>query len=424
MCVPRVEPSVGVDRQPKVSADGFMGFLGIVRFLTQIPRSLPEIPNLKPVAQAGLATQPTNGPSTFDMTCSDEDGAWTLEDSLESACLVDIADQKCSVFEQEPLHAHAVQYASQDIQVVVDSGSDASCLPLSWAGIGLEGGPDPHSYTDAQGDAIKGSQTRTAVLQIGDVKFKERWLLSSVTQPLLSVGKFMKQGWNIIHDSQRVPHLTSPDGQVKVPMHYQHNSLRATGTICNVSTCPDSAPAVRALEVRDPWLSLQDKFEQVGPGIYARRDFSASLIDCSVALHHLGVQFRTTVRQDSTGWNVSELNQDVSLLEQHEAEFEPSRLHQLITIGSCERVDVNSLFGRVPPPTLSTTSGASTTAIAAGVGDLDEDMCIPDLEHEDALNEEQLPPEPEEREEALPQQGYLVIDGIELHEGCKHGNYY
>ena len=287
------------------------------------------------------------------MTYSDDDGAWTVDDSLESACMVDIADQQSSVFEQQPLHVHAVQYASQDIQVVVDSRSDASCLPLSWAVIGLEGGPDPNSYEDAQGDAIKGSPTRTAVLQIGEVKFKERWLLSSVTQPLFSVGKLMKQGWNIIHDNQRVPHLTSPDGQVRVLMRYQRNSLHATCTICNVTTCPDSsAPAVRALEVRDPWLSLQDKFEQVCPGVYARRDFSASLIDCSVALHRLGVQFRTTVRQDSTGWNVFELNQDVSLLEQHEAEFEPSRLRQLITIGSCGHVDVISLFGRVSPANL------------------------------------------------------------------------
>ena len=117
------------------------------------------------------------------------------------------------------------------------------------------------------------------MLQIGETKFKERWLLASVTQPLFSVGKLLKQGWNIIHDSQLVPHLTSPDGQVRVPMHYQHNSLHATGTICN--------------------------------GVCARRDFSASLIDCSVALHHLGVQFRTTIRQDSAGWNVFELNQDV-----------------------------------------------------------------------------------------------------------------
>ena len=407
------EPSVGVFRQHRVCAEEFMGFLGIVRSLTQIPHSLPEILNLKP------APDDLHSPATFDMSYSDNDGIWTVDDSLESACAVNVADQQRSVFEQESLRVHAVQFASQDIQVVVDSGSDASCLPLSWAGVGLEGGKDPNSYRDAQGDAIKGSQTRTAVLQIGETKFKERWLLSSVTQPLFSVGKLLKQGWNIIHDSQLVPHLTSPDGQVRVPMHYQHNSLHATGTICNVTTCTDSPPAVRALEVRDPWLSLKDAFEEVGPGVYARRDFSASLIECSVALQHLGVQFRTTIRQDSTGWNVFELNQDLTLLEQHEAEFEPSRLHQVITIGSCERVDVNSLFGKVPPPTLSTTSEATTTAVAAGVGDEpDEDMYVPDFEHEDILNDEQLPPEPEEQDEALPQQGHLVVDGIELHEHC------
>ena len=407
------KPSLGVDRQPRVSADGFIGFLGIVRSLTQTPHSLPEIPNLKPVADD------LQSPSAFGMSHSDNDGIWTVDDSLESACCVDIADRQYNVFEQEPLCVHAVQWdASQDIQVVVDSGSDASCLPLSWAGVGFEGGQDPNSYKDAQGDPIKGSQTRMAVLQIGEVRFKERWLLSSVTQPLFSVGKLMKQGWDIIHDDQRVPHLTSPDGQVRVPMHYQHNSLHATGTICNVSACPDTEPAVRALEVSGPWLRLKDEFEEVSPGIYARRDFSSCLIDCSVALRHLGVQFRTTIKQDSTGWNVFELNQDVSLLEHHEAEFEPSRLHQLITIGSCARIDVNSLFGKVPPPILSTSSEATTTAVAAGVGDPDEDMYIPDFEHGDALNEDQLPPEPEEQDEGLPQQGHLVIDGVELHERC------
>ena len=84
-----------------------------------------------------------------------------------------------------------------------------------------------------------------AVLQIGDVRFKERWLLSSVTvmtQPLFSVGKLMKQGWDIIHDDQRVPHLTSPDGQVRVPMCYQRNSLRATGVLCNISACRETTP--------------------------------------------------------------------------------------------------------------------------------------------------------------------------------------
>ena len=93
------ESSVGVDRQPKDSANGFMGFLGIVRSLTQTPHSLPEIPNLKPIASE------LHGPSTFDMTYSDDDGAWTVDESLESACMVDIADQRCSVFEQKPLRS-------------------------------------------------------------------------------------------------------------------------------------------------------------------------------------------------------------------------------------------------------------------------------------------------------------------------------
>ena len=172
---------------------------------------------------------------------------------------------------------NAVQWNDDcDVQVVVDSGSDASCLPVSWASVGCAGGKDPNTFKDAQGNPITGSQTRMAVLKIGDVSFKERWLLSSVTQPLFSVGKLMKQEWNIVHDHDRVPHLTSPDGQVRLPLYYQRNSLRASGVICNVVACFDTLPeqAVRALEVTDPWLKLSDQFhESVGaqPGHYFPR---------------------------------------------------------------------------------------------------------------------------------------------------------
>ena len=137
--------------------------------------------------------------------------------------------------------------SGQDIQVVVDSGSDASCLPLSWASVGTASDASNDSFRDAQGHPIQGSAMRTATLQIGDVCFRERWLVSSVTQPLFSVGKLLRQGWNIIHDEGLVPHLTSPDGSVRVPLYYKHKSLHATGTICSVSA--DSGPSVRALEV-------------------------------------------------------------------------------------------------------------------------------------------------------------------------------
>ena len=54
-----------------------------------------------------------------------------------------------------------------DVQVVVDSGSDASCLLMSWSSVGYAGGDNPNTFKDAKGNPIMGSQTRMAVLQIG-----------------------------------------------------------------------------------------------------------------------------------------------------------------------------------------------------------------------------------------------------------------
>ena len=184
-------------------------FLDVVRSLHRIPGYEPPLPNLVPVA----VEVPMPHVPHFDMSYSDEDTAWTF-------CDVD-----------DCLKVHAVQWdadatpCGQDIQVVVDSGSDASCLPLSWASVGTAADASDDSFRDAQGHPIHGSEMRTATLQIGDVCFKERWLVSSVTQPLFSVGKLLRQGWNIIHDDDIVPHLTNPNGSVRVPLYYKHNSL-------------------------------------------------------------------------------------------------------------------------------------------------------------------------------------------------------
>ena len=128
---------------------------------------------------------------------------------------------KCLLAVQRGTHQ---EQEAVDIEVVVDSGSDASCLPMSWASIGRHGGADSQWYRDAQGHRISGRETRTATIEIGGVKFREQWLLSSVTQPLFCIGKLMrKSGWDIIHDDGRVPHLTSPDGAVRVPLFYKNH---------------------------------------------------------------------------------------------------------------------------------------------------------------------------------------------------------
>ncbi|CAE7469650.1 unnamed protein product, partial [Symbiodinium sp. CCMP2456] len=207
---------------------------------------------------------------------------------------------------------------------------------MTWAGIGEPGGKASLMYRDAQGRPIAGRQTTTATIEIAGVKFREQWLLSSVSQPLFCVGKLMRNnGWDIVHDGDKVPHLTSPDGAVRVPLFYKNYSLHARGFIRGLFEQPDTTElSVRALDVTGPWLELSGEFQEVAPLVYARRDNTDCFLDCGVALAHLGVRYRTTVRQDSLGWNVVEFNQDVTLLEQPEAEFQPRRIHQTITIGS------------------------------------------------------------------------------------------
>ena len=115
-------------------------------------------------------------------------------ESIEALSPADLPDDhdwamhppKCLLAVQRGTHQ---EQEAVDIEVVVDSGSDASCLPMSWASIGRHGGADSQWYRDAQGHRISGRETRTATIEIGGVKFREQWLLSSVTQPLFCIGK-------------------------------------------------------------------------------------------------------------------------------------------------------------------------------------------------------------------------------------------
>ena len=295
------------------------------------------------------------------MCATDSDGNWTVAPATSTPdarlCMPQHLSSNPATFFVRTVQSTTGQgKGCRDIEIVVDSGSDSSCLPLSWGDVGIECANSQENFRDAQGHRITGSKTRMAVLQIGEVQFKERWLLSSVSRPLFSVGKLTKQGWNIIHDEHGVPHLTSPDASLRVPMHYCHNSLHTTGMISSLTACDDREPSVMALEVSGPWLALGDQFQEVTSGVYARRDMSDCLLDCTVPLTHLGVQFRTTLRQESTGWDVFELNTPLSSLES-EAAFVPSRIHHIITIGSCNKVKIDELFGRVPPARRERASG-------------------------------------------------------------------
>ncbi|CAE7322877.1 GIP [Symbiodinium sp. KB8] len=377
------------------AAQGLLGFRDLVKVLGLNPHGYPKLPNLQPVPAA----------EHYNIASTDDDDQWTtclddavdlcsaasepsaylpdsalpdLEEAIESLNAAPAARDLCAVrrgHNSGEASPGVLPHEAVDIEVVVDSGADASCLSMSWAQIGKSGGADKQWYRDAQGNRIAGRETRTATIEIGGVKFREQWLLSTVTQPLFCVGKLMKKnGWDIVHDTDKIPHLTSPDGNVRVPMFYKNYSLRAKGFI-------------RGLSV--PHLSL-------------------------------GVRYRTTLVSDGTAWNVVELNQDLSLLDQPEAEFEPKELRQVITIVSCDKVDIDVLFNqRAPSPAGDEDANMSEKDLAEVPHDfLDE---IFDDINEGRLFDEAGEPRfdpPGEPSAAAPGRGHIVVDGVELHEGC------
>ena len=85
----------------------------------------------------------------------------------------------------------------QGVDVILESGADHSCLPMSFAQVGARGSPARAQFRDAQGKVIDAQETRVATMEIGGISFKEHWLVAPVTAPLLSLGKLLRTGWSV-----------------------------------------------------------------------------------------------------------------------------------------------------------------------------------------------------------------------------------
>ena len=85
-------------------------------------------------------------------------------------------------------------------------------------------------------------------MQFGNVVFRERFTVSDITCPLLSLGNVLKSGWSIVHQDGQ-PLLVKDDK--KVAVSFRNNSLCARGQISVVSQVDDEPlkPAVRAIEL-------------------------------------------------------------------------------------------------------------------------------------------------------------------------------
>ena len=123
--------------------------------------------------------------------------------------------------------------AVKRVDVVLDSGSDATIMPASFRGVGIPVNSSGQLW-DAQGAEIK---THGCIELVGDngevVTVKDRGHISShVAQPLISYRSSLKRGWTISLNSKNEPKLSHARSGVEIiPVGCKNASLVVSWTI-------------------------------------------------------------------------------------------------------------------------------------------------------------------------------------------------
>ena len=313
----------------------------------------------------------------------------------------------------------------EQVEIVLDSGADHSCLPEKYAKVGGKPATSGMVFRDAQGNPLASQGTREAKVSLDSVAVKERWLIAPVTAPLLSLGKLYKSGWAVSRDEQN--NLSLQCDGISVPVHMKQNSLRVRGDIRMLASEDSSLQDesnrshVRAVNLYGQWLTLRDQFGCLVEGLYAMRCTASSLVDCAAALARYPVVCRTTLLNSPSGWKLHELNQLISDLDDPEVAlpyYGMERMHDAITIASAAKINMQELFPGselgIRPPAVGSES--------------DDDPMIPvepEPQHivEDGAKEGQVPgplqmePEGDDQTAANPA-APIVVDGVRLSLDC------
>ncbi|CAE7342207.1 unnamed protein product [Symbiodinium natans] len=109
-----------------------------------------------------------------------------------------------------------------EIEVIIDSGADASCLPQNLSMLGVSSGRPWEGFQDAQGNQLLVHGTRRAELRFGDQPgFTETFLVAPhITTPLLAVGKLYRAGFSMVNENGNMS-LSQPPWRDPNPIAFQ-----------------------------------------------------------------------------------------------------------------------------------------------------------------------------------------------------------
>ena len=104
--------------------------------------------------------------------------------------------------------------------MILNSGADHSALPLSFAGVGTPVEAPDQAFVDAQGNPLPVQQVRMAEVVIGNVCFREFFIIAPVSSPLLCLGRLYRAGWEV---RRRDQDLVLGCGDQAIPVDFRRN---------------------------------------------------------------------------------------------------------------------------------------------------------------------------------------------------------
>ena len=256
------------------------------------------------------------------------------------------------------LHVRAV--TSQVHDIVLDSGSDATVLPVSLMDAGVPSRDRSSELRDAQGNTIHVDDVRDICFDVTttngqSITIKDRAHFSSaVDKPLISYGKLLKRGWGIM-PSQDGDFLVHKSGH-RVQLGFKQNSIMMQGHVRVLEE-------VRRLSVDIPvsWQNLGVGWYDLPNGTPLCMSHARHFVDVtkSVLLHEF--PYRTTLAWHETeGWHMLELRMKVFYMD-NPAKPIARGYKKLVTIMSKVSTSAENL-GIVVLSSQTRSSGPSSSA--------------------------------------------------------------
>ena len=245
-----------------------------------------------------------------------------------AVCTFSFADEKViteiDLEHEEVLHVRTMNFGEDKLEeIVFDSGADVSALPLRFSHAGTPGYVNHNKYMDAQGNQIPVNGTRLAKVKFGKITFKENFILSPVTTPLICLGHLLRDGWGISNaDGQQ----WLVKGDLGIPVELRGNSLVGRGRICVVQAgmkkegCIEEdekkeCGRVNALVLLPALQNLMPGWNRINEDLWAMRSTTMQYQDTTVVPADTMLWFRSTLLKVDGRWQLEEDSQDVTLLD-------------------------------------------------------------------------------------------------------------